>query len=596
MDVEALAVGKIQAMIARCPHLKSYLTSNDKTPFTDGHIDLYSGLAQKKDDWRGRVSVQVKGRSGSRKRPSQVSFGISRIDLRGFQRDSGILYFYVAVDDRGSCRPYYAILSPFAIEHHLRAAPERQSTISIPFKPFPDRPAEIQRIAALALKTKEQRLSLGSDATLFETMKSLTIHSAVDLDLSAPLLLTPGVLDFALEITTEGGLTLPLGGELHIYPQSYVEHSRDIAIKAGGITYERVSTRRLDAETVELHLGPSVQLSMRQTASQRIWTVQHTAAGNLLERLRAARFLIGLLAEEVIEVDGAVSPLGDTADDSNGRLEELRRHLASLVKVEELFDHLGVDGARVDLDEVNGRGHEWLQALHRAFVRGEELPNESGETARGLVYLGRWAIMMLTVPGSEPGTWRYVDPFDPKAPHLFRWSPEDRDGEESIPVTAYDIVEQEHLWKILNLRLERIVDAYDAIADDERTMSLANQRVLALIAAGDACVQRKEEFLQAAAALNEWIIEHEGETAVHLINRWQILYRTTGLLPQHLVAVRALKRRVRSEPAERADEIELSCALLLDDGAEATYLVGAIPEETLATMRTWPIWRLHIPE
>ena len=117
VDVEVLAVAKIQKMIGRCPHLKAILASNDKTPFTDGHIDIYGGLGQKKSDWLGRVSVQIKGRTRTRKQTEMLTFGISRTDLTGFQKDSGVLYIYVAVDRHGRCVPYYAILSQIGRAH-----------------------------------------------------------------------------------------------------------------------------------------------------------------------------------------------------------------------------------------------------------------------------------------------------------------------------------------------------------------------------------------------------------------------------------------------------------------------------------------------
>ena len=596
MDTEALAVAKIQAMVARCPHLKPFIASNDKTPFTDGHIDVYSALGQKKADWLGRVSVQVKGRSHSGKRPAQTTFSISRVDLIGFQRDSGVLYFYVAVDKRGNCTPYYALLSPFTIEHFLSAVPGEQMTISIPFKRFPHQPVEIERIVALALKTRDQRTSLGFDPDLFQRMKSLTIHSAVDLDLSAPLRLAPDALDYAIELTTEGGLTLPLGGELHIYPQTYMEQQTDVAIGAGGVTYERVTSRRVDTETVEVCLGPAITLSMREADSQRIWNIRYTVPNSFLERLKATRFLIGLMEKQGVEINGTPSPLGGTADNADAYLTELRGHLASLNELEELFNHLGVDGALVDLDEISVDAFKWLHALHHAFVNGKELRKDSGDTGRGLVHFGRWAIMLMTVPGSEVGTWRYIDPFDPSAPHMFRWSAEDDDGANAIPVTAYDIVEQEHMPTILNLRLDHIVEAYEPISDGDRTMSLANQRVLALIIAADASDQRKDEFLHAAEVLNEWVIAHEGESPVHLVNRWQILHRTGGLTPEHLDAVRALKRQAARGRMEMSEEVELSCALLLGDTAELDFLVAQLSEDKLVTIRTWPIWSLRSGE
>jgi len=146
---------------------------------------------------------------------------------------------------------------------------------------------------------------------------------------------------------------------------------------------------------------------------------------------------------------------------------------------------------------------------------------------------------------------------------------------------------------ILNLRLDRILEAYEPIADSDRTMDLANQRVLALVLAADSTEERNEEFLRAAGALNEWVIEHEGETPVHLINRWQIIHRATGLSPEHLNAIRAMKRQVGRRSATMAEEIELSCAILLGDAEEVDYLLGELAEDKLATIRTWPIWNLR---
>ncbi|WP_336649105.1 hypothetical protein [Microbacterium sp. MMO-10] len=134
MEVEELAVAKVQSMIARCPHLKPFITTNDKTPLTDGHVDVYRGLGRKNSDWHGRVSVQVKGRTRSTKRKAELAFGISRTDLQAFQADGGVLYFYVAVNAKGKCVPYYALLSPFTIEYYLRQVPEEQESISVSFK------------------------------------------------------------------------------------------------------------------------------------------------------------------------------------------------------------------------------------------------------------------------------------------------------------------------------------------------------------------------------------------------------------------------------------------------------------------------------
>ncbi|WP_157421524.1 hypothetical protein [Agromyces sp. Leaf222] len=592
MDVEALAVAKIQGMVGRCPHLKPFIASNDKTPFTDGHIDVYNGAGQKKTDWIGRVTVQVKGRTRSGKQPLDPTFSISRTDLLAFQRDSGVLYIYVAVSKEGRCAPYYALLSPFTIEHYLGQIPVDQKTISVSFKKLGNDPREIERIVGVALKTKNQSLSLGFEPALFEQMKSLTLYSAADLNLDEPIVLTPGEVDYALEMTTEGGMSVQLGGVLHIIPQQYTEQTLDVRIGAGGVTFEQATVRRIDALTVEVRLGECLTLVMRDTDQKRMWNVSFVAQSNFAARLKAAEFLIGLVESGAIEINGEVTPLGQRALDMRREIGQFRGHLASLSQLRELFERLGVDGSLVDLDELESEQIINLQALHRSFVGGEEIHNDNGEVTRSVLNVGRWALMILTVPGSKPNTWRYVDPFDPEAPHMFRWSADGDDENSGFPVTAYDTIEEEYLPILLNLHLDSILDAYEAIADQEPTMGLANQRVLALILAADASELRRNEFLRAADLVNEWVIRHVGEKTAHLINKWQILWRRNELTPADRKSIRALKSQMSRRLDPMSEEAELACALLLGDDDEADYLIGQMAATKLGAVQSWPIWKL----
>ena len=64
MDIETLAVAEIASLVARCPHLKPVISTNDKTVFTDGHIEVYQGLGQTKAEWRGHWRVGQSAWSG----------------------------------------------------------------------------------------------------------------------------------------------------------------------------------------------------------------------------------------------------------------------------------------------------------------------------------------------------------------------------------------------------------------------------------------------------------------------------------------------------------------------------------------------------
>lgn len=593
MDVEALAVAKIQNMIARCPHLKALIASNDKTPFTDGHIDLYNGLGQKKSDFRGRVPVQVKGRTRSGKLQNELTYSIDRTDLLGFQKESGVLYFYVPVDRQGTrSTAYFAILSPFVIEDYLRNTSEDRAKIAVTFKKLRNDPNEIERIVALALKTRDQNPSLGFEPELFQKMQSITVHTLSDLAFDEPVILRPRSLDYAVELVTEGGMRIPLGGELHIYPGLYMERPFDAVISAGGVSYTQVTRQQIAPHSIVLKLAPGLTLSMTEADEQRLWNFAFSEEGSFADRLKAARFIEGFLEMGAIEVNEDSIPLGEISDSSETDLAELRRQLNLIHLIDELFGHLNIDGSLVPLEALDDTQIRNVHTLHRALVLGEQVSNPDGEVARGMFNIGRGAVMLIILEGDTADKWRFVDPFDPQAPHLFRWSTDD-DPTKAFPVTVYDILENDELPTILNLRLESIVKAYDAIVDAERTTNLANHQVLALLKAADDSEWRRTEFLRAAEALNEWVIEHDGALHIHLINRWQIRWRAATLSAADLDEIRELRRSIVREGAPREAELELACALLLGDLSEVDYLINQMPDETLNEMKKWPIWNLR---
>lgn len=569
MDVEALAVSKITNMIGRCPHLKAFITTNDKTPFTDGYIDLYSGLHQSKKEWSGRVTVQVKGRSGRSKGPTST-YAIAKRDLLAYQKDSGVLYFVVSFDRKTSkLTPYYALLSPYAIEWMLQGAAKDRGSVSVPLKKLANDPNKIESLVALALKTRDQNVALGFDAVLFERLKSLTVHTASSLKLDAPVTLAPGATDFALVANTHDGLSMPLRGEFRITPHDYIQHQVDIDVRSGSVGYQSAGVRRIDTETVELELSKGLRITLRNSPHGQSSNISLTLENTLHDRLKAIGFFVALIDTRSIEINGTPSPFVITKDDEDS---QLRQHLAALRDLQELFDLLAVDTRLVDLTEITDAQAEQLNLLYRAVVRNEEIADPNWEVSRVLQKVGSWNLMLLIAPGGTPGQWRVVDPFSSETRQQLRWSSDEEGEEEPIPITAFDIVEEEHLTTVINLGLDSIVGAYQALADFPSTFGLANQRVLALISAADACDERQAEFLDGAERLSEWLISEEGG-ANHLINRWQIAARRNALSADQRKQVRELNEKSYATAPTTASRLRWRARFCSETwGALTTYV------------------------
>lgn len=590
MDVESLAVSKVTTMIARCSHLKAFITVNDKTPFTDGYIDLYNDIRQTKADWRGRITVQVKGRTIRSRKSTPPTHSIARTDLLAYQRDSGVLYIFVNVDRRTSaCTPYYVLLSPFRIEALLSGVSSDQATVTVSLARLPSEPKAIERIVALALKTREQNMSIGFDPMLFDHLAGFTIHTASELSLDSPVTLAPDVNDFALVLNTTDGLSIPVGGELRIFPAEYAQRKADLRFVSGGVLYQGADIKRVDAETFEVMLSEGLRLVFRSSPGSQSTTAHLTLESTLSGRLKAVAFFTALLDTQSIEIDGRSSPFVITQSDTD---ESLRSHLKTLHELVELLEALGVDPGLIDLNQIDERQSRQLGVLHRAFVEGKEIRDPSSRVSRVIQKIGDWELMFLITSGSAPDLWRFVDPFSIDVRRQFAWSSDEND-EERMPITAYDLVELEHLGRVLNMRLDSIVGAYEAIADCPKTFGLANQRVLDLISAADSSEERKDELLGAAAALNDWLLAQDSHEAHHLLNHWQILWRLGELSIEDRSAIRRMKRELVSGEVENAARSEVACALLLGDHEEVEELIARLSGEERTQLEGWPIWRLR---
>lgn len=594
MDVETLAVSEIAGLVARCPHLKPVISTNDKTVFTDGHIEVYEGPGQTKAEWRGRVTVQVKGRTRRRDNGKLPKHPISQEDLRAYQRESGVLFFYVVVNGKtGKITPYFRLLSPFEIDSILRGVPKSKIQVPVQMGALQTDVGSLERLVTLALTTRAQNPSIGLDPILFEKVESFTLHSATAIKFDEPQVFAPGIRDYALVLNTFDGMSIPMDGELHLLPSNYQEQTLEVATSAGAFEYETVVSRRVSETDVDVRISEGLRLSLHHEDSVVSAGIHLTMERTLSGRLKTLGFFTSLLDTKVLSVGGTAMPIEMTQDGDDD--DWIRRHFDYLRWLAELLEHLGVDTSLIEPDKIDGHQYRQLKVLHRAFVKGEEVTEKTANMSRVLQKVGQWHLMFLLTPGSSQDKWVCVDPFSSEPRQHFQWASGEAGQEESMPVTAYDVVEDEYLGTVVNSRLAEIVGAYAAISDFETTFVAANLRVLALICAADECEQREAELLDAAMRLNNWLLAQNGDVSHHQINAWQITARTSGLTPGERASIRELKHELVRSGADNARQAEIACAILLGDTEEVEYLLPKLTDDQLELIKTWPIWKLHEP-
>lgn len=601
-DIEVMAVAHIKQLLAECDRVRSFIDDRDKTPLTDGHIDLYATPAAANKDHVGRVDVQVKGQLCDEFPSTGAPRRISRTDLKALQGIGGVLYLVVLRHKiTRERRAYFQILDPFTIAYYLGHAPARQKTITVPLRAFPEDVTAVEEILSMASAMKRHDPATGFDSRLLGDGSEFKLRTLGKLDLSKPVDLTRANSIFMLEVVTPEGMSVALDGELRITPPNYVSHPFDATLTAGGVTYQAMSKRALDPSTVEITVAPGLILTIRNDpdSDQLNITAQLHPPATLAERLKAVNFFIELNEHGQLELNGEgvanrVVSMSRAAD-----IESLVVHRDVLARVMELCTHLGIDPSLLDIDALSGEPLATLDRLHELLVLKREHEDPAGHPGRVAVEVGDWMVMLVIVPGSDASHWVCFSPFNPNPPVPIRWSVRDASGQE-VPVTVYDITEEDPLVRILNLRLDSIADAYAELPLEVTLLRFATLTILRLISVADATPQRRHEFLAGALQLAEWVLasaaslERADQTFAYRVNRWQILHRLGRMTGHELAAVRDLRREVRGLGIASELAVEAACCVLLGDATELEYTLRDMTDDQVEEFKGWPIWTLAL--
>lgn len=592
VDTEVRGTVAVEDALSLCPHLVAYISKKDKTPITDGHIDLYSGLGRRKTEITGRLPVQVKGHLAPGKlAPS--SYRMTRDELTSIRNHGTVLFFVTFLHRDGTFhgRPRYAILSPYFVDQYLDEFPKKQNSFSVPVKELPAAADEIERLVALAIRSQKQSVFFGSTDALIMRSKRFAVHSTSDLDFSTPLTISPRHGDFVIEVETHEGIIAPLPGVMEVYPPSYRERDVPINVRCGAVEYQGATIRQVDAEHFHLKLSGGMVLDLRSIEKLESASAILTLSDSFTERSRDVTFFVALASGQPLYMDGQQLAVEINEPAQFADLLAIQDQLDLLT---ELFDVLHVDPGLIDLSRVTEEQFAQLSYVHGSLLHRRSLRASGDESPLVYVEAGEWKLALMLLPDGEEQTLQCADPFAPEDRDRFRLYSTDEAGERiERQATVYDILDSTQLAEYVNTNLAQVVPAYEAVAEVRGTTWLAVRTMLNLIRAADVCERRRKVLLDAAEALNDWIAAKTGPSTTDALNRLQITARRpNGLGEDERRAVRTLRRDIVSGGRSSAALNETACAILLGDVDDIEECVARLEKSQLDELREYPIWNL----
>ena len=590
-NIEALAVNAVSDLIAKCGHLEAFIESNDKTPITDGHVDVHGNTKHSNSTLLGRVPVQVKGRSTDSKKQAP-SFSIDRHTLKFFRTNGGGIYFFVQVrKDFESRSVFFVNLNPFRIDRMLESGPNR-NMFAVVFQKLPEGSKEIEAIFKLALEQQKQGKAEGANEHLLEKLRSITIHSLGEISTDRPTEFNLAETDFAVTIETEGGLKLPFDMDFTVWPSSFVPHQVDATVRCGSAEYSRSTVQQIDDETSLLRLSDGLTIRARKGDGALFTNIDLTMKGSLRGQLRDLDFFLAAVHGEPLEVNGAPNIPADHSFSHEQEVETLRSRIGRIV---ELFDAIGVDESLVESVPWSDDDKRTLLTLHRAIVLDEDVAATSDGYGRLDIEVGPFTIVTVVSAGSTPERLCFADAFNPTKRSKFRlWNTNDEGSMEEVTNgTVYESLKVHELPNVLNLHLDVIVQAYEKLEDRSVACAAANQMVLSLLSAADSVEDvRRQRLLDGAEILSDWLVANGDDKLLYKINGWQTRHRLGSLSGEEVANIRSERRLMQRIDDGDARLREACLSILLGDFDELNMIINDLPDDQAERLRSWPVWAL----
>jgi hypothetical protein len=591
VDVEAVAVGAVSSVIARCPHLTGRISSNDKTPLTDGSIDVYRSANKDKGALLGRVPVQVKGRTKKVKRSAQtVTWPIDRPTLDFLKSDGGGIYFVVPVSQSGAARGvFYVALMPFKLGRLISSMPPEQKSLTVTMKRLPDEPSAIERIVHLALDGRKQinPISLEDVLPVLESLNVTTLTRISDAD---PTILDLGHTDFTVVARTTSGSLIPIDVDLALYPGQNPSRE-DLSISCGGVDFTTSRVERLDADTSCVVLSKGLAIRVRQVEGGLKTDIDLTMAGSLHDQLDDLTFFLAAAEGAPVVVNGRPLPPLPKAHPDRSDLVHVREQVRKMVAVLDALD-LGHELARSL--ETNAASRDNLLMLHRAIVDGEEVHASTDGLGRLNLSIGPYQIVVLVFAGADDEHRRIVDPFSPEQRDRLYFRQTSEDGAPKVvrPATLYEVLDAEDLGRALNLHVGSIAEAYQRLENRAEALSMANQTALNLLHAADGTSGPMADYLlRGAGNLTSWLVREGNDDMVYNINHWQTKHRLGTLTSADSAVIRQVRRKSRATTV--LDLLQEAClAILLDEPDEVDLVLDELSDDDRGKLQSWPIWSL----
>lgn len=582
--IETLSVNAVKNSIVTSEFLDQFIADNDKEPSWDGAVYIYGDKSKKKSTLRGRMPVQIKGVECGDFSKDEISFQMSKDDLRNYLYDGGCMLFVVYLGNVGADNKiYYAELTPIKLRQLLEG---KNKSKAIHLKTFPIDGNKKATIFLNCLQNCKKQAS-------FTEGKLLSLEE----------LEKQGVLE-NLVIPFEGvGFEPPqkaiLTNEIYVYakikgstiPQPLDLIPRVLNTKQTIAAPVMIGDRLFYTEYSIINYAGSTSFCFGEsftitfTSPDVPCNVKYKQSNKIRVLVKDLDFMISYMEKGEFRVNDTVFPFdydGVKLIDFDLNIEKERlEYVKQIVKVLDLL--------RCEDDIIISQltGEDWrnINRLIEAFIDKKPIAGLRHDIPPiCCMKISNLRFVLYFKKCIQNGVYEIYDFFKSEFSVICEYTSGNR-----LPVSQFFILHANDLLTVSNIDYDVILPSFQATEYHFNTYSCANEFLLdALTACDKATGERKNKLLKLCDDFSKWIFSAPNEAlgyAIRLLNRLQVVKRQRNLNIDEISLLYEL-----IEHKETSEETRIGAYLLLGQQQPAKIHFGKLNDTEIDNFKKYPIY------
>lgn len=583
--IEDLAINILERALLKSPYLECYIDSNDKTPSWDGNVIVYKNKNNKKSNIMGKVPIQVKGtKSSPVNKDGTISYCADVADLNNYYNDGGAIFFVIFVDTiLTNGKIYYTNLLPYDLNNVMKKV-KKQKKYAIQLKCFPDSIDGIANIFISFLSNRPKQMGiirkdlpslkkLKDSGAMIESLSLYTTGIGINRNTIESYILTHDTYLYAKIKGSDIDIPVEKVSEATIARQI------EASVEVKGMVFYNTCQLVYKKDISYIQIGKSLSFKVSKEMTEGAINIKIN--GNLSERIRDLQFIVSLIEERHMTINGAIMEINPINKKQIDKFKELLRYWNDVKK---MLEALGVK-EELDCDNLTNKDYNNIYNYVNAVLYDKEIgfPNLTENYHYGLFAISNLAIL-LWCEKQNSGNYKVQNFFNPLNIVIF-----DDDNTEPVNISQFALLRQLDFSHVSNLDIDRIVEDLKIKPMNNMSSEIINSLALDVISGYDKQKRKDASLLMLAESIFD-ILENNPEGLdedINTLNKLQIIKRRRKLTVDEIVRLALLK--------EESKPIAIRCGacILLEEFEKASDCLRKMKANDREAFIKYPIYSLY---